>query len=82
MKHLISNLHRNRHFLYCLLVAGLLSSCHCIMYEKELVVNEVQKGNREYKYRYFLEAFPVDQVLYSNKVYQVGDTLKACANSR
>ena len=25
MKHLISNLHRNRHFLYCLLTAGLFS---------------------------------------------------------
>ena len=25
MKHLLSKLHRNRHFLYCLLVAGLLS---------------------------------------------------------
>jgi hypothetical protein len=48
------------------------------MYEKELVVNEVESGNKEYKYCYFIEAFPADQVLYSNEVYQVGDTLKAC----
>lgn len=78
MKHLLLKLVENRHFLYCLCAAGFLSSCHNIMYEKELVVNGVKSGNKEYKYRYFIEAFPADQVLYSNEVYQVGDTIKAC----
>jgi hypothetical protein len=75
----MKNLIKRTHFaLYILLTAGFLTSCHCLMYEKELVVNKVEKGNKEYKYSYYIEAFPVDQVLYSNEVYNVGDTIKAC----
>ena len=65
--------------LYLLLVIG-LSNCHSIMYEEDLIVNKVQKGNDKYKYRYYLEAFPVDQVLFSNEIYHVGDTLKPIIN--
>ena len=64
--------------LYLVLMTGFLSSCHNVMYEKELVVNEVKSGNKEYKYRYYIEASPAYQVLYSNEVYHVGDTIKAC----
>lgn len=73
-----SILMRTKSVLACLLLAVVLSSCHCIMREKTLIVSKMQKGNSGYKYCYFLNAFPVDQVLYSNQVYNVGDTVRMC----
>lgn len=68
MKHL--------HFLFLFLIACLLLSCQNVMYEKSLIVNSIHKGTGEYKYKYFIEASPADQILYSNKIYHIGDTIK------
>ncbi len=46
MKNLISNLHRNRHFLYCLLTAGFLSLSGC----GYVVGYSVKQEVREMKY--------------------------------
>jgi len=64
--------------LYLVLVAVLLTGCHNILNEKELIVEAKKKGDKEYKYEYYIKAFPTYQVLYSNKEYNVGDTLKYC----
>ena len=63
---------------YIVLVAFLFTGCHNIMNEKELVVEAVSIGNEQYKFAYKIHAFPVHQILYSNKVYTVGDTLRYC----
>tara|TARA_R110000823_G_scaffold229786_1_gene356678 strand:+ start:498 stop:644 length:147 start_codon:yes stop_codon:yes gene_type:complete len=45
------------------------------MHEDKLVVITIKEGNEDYKYRYYIEAFPSYQVLYSNEKYNIGDTL-------
>lgn len=46
------------------------------MYENDLIITECHIGNKKYKYSYNINAFPSDQILYSNKKYIVGDTIK------
>jgi hypothetical protein len=63
---------------YLVLVAVLLSSCHNLLHEKELIIEAKKLGNKEYKYKYYIKAYPTYQVFYSNQEYDVGDTLKYC----
>lgn len=59
------------------MLAAVCSGCHCIIYDAPKVVS-VSEGNEKYKYRIELKAFPANQILYTNHLYAVGDTLTNC----
>lgn len=65
-------------FIILMLSVLFLSSCHNLLKEKELIIESAEIGDLSYKYKYHISAYPTYQVLYSDEVYNVGDTLKYC----
>ena len=63
-------------FFILLVMCCFLSSCHNMIYEKESVVIGVSEGTKEYKYCYYVDAYPTYQCYYSNQIFQIGDTLR------
>ena len=59
-----------------ILLSLTMISCHSVITENVIItrieLNDVE-GN---KYKVYLDAFPGETILYTNKVYVVGDTLK------
>ena len=95
MKTKTSNLHRNRHFLYCLLAVVILQSCGdrtpIIDGEKPFVVGTIVKYNDTHS-KYFavddasgewssnFEGNPM--IILPSRMYQIGDTIKSGFNNR
>jgi hypothetical protein len=67
-----------RYTLFLTLLAVVFSSCHNILKEETLIIEGIDLGALNYKYSYKISAFPTYQVLYSNTVYNIGDTLRYC----
>jgi hypothetical protein len=65
---------RVKYFLYTFLCAVFFTSCHNHINEYT-VVKSVELYNKKQKYKVELEFYVGNQYLYTNKIYQVGDTL-------
>ena len=61
-----------------ILVLFLTTSCSSILYEKELVIQSIEKSvNKEYKWCYKVSSRNLGSTyLYTNKLYLIGDTIK------
>lgn len=57
-----------------------LTSCHHFIYEKEAIVTKIESADnyKGYKFKVFVESFPADQILWTTKQYNVGDTIVFC----
>lgn len=66
--------------LFILLIITLLVSCHHYAEDKLIVVGVKQVNLKDYKYKYELDFFMRNQYLYSNEIYQIGDTLNLKCN--
>jgi len=82
MKHLTSILHRNRHFLYCVLAVVLFSSCdnqptHRIWYGNNgMVVESKSTNDKQYgKWKYTIRDNFGEILIRTNEEWNVGDTL-------
>ena len=77
MKHLLLNLHRNRHFLYCLLATVLLFSCGVDKRNNEAVkwITESKKPIKVYKHKMNGWTYNYDYTLVDSigKIYFTGE---------
>lgn len=58
----------------------ILFSCNHHAEDKIIVVGVKQVNLKDYKYKYELDFFIRNQYLYSNEIYQIGDTLNLKCN--
>lgn len=57
-------------------LSSLLYGCTNQIYEKDAVVEKVERGNNDYKYCVWVKAFAANQTIYTNTQFNVGDTIK------
>ncbi len=61
-----------------LLAAVIMQGCERIIYDAPVVVGVRSQVNGKYKYVVEIQAVPHNQLLYTNRIYSVGDTLTNC----